>query len=72
MWPNLTEFAKRIDAKYFPDVKQQVKYLQSETNNKQNEDEVSYLAVFILTVSAASLVIGFAVKRGLLKLPDVY
>ncbi|KAJ3664780.1 hypothetical protein Zmor_000323 [Zophobas morio] len=72
MWPNLTEFVKRIDAKYFSDVKREVKYLAVETTLRQNDDEVSYAAIFILVVSATSLVVGFAVKRGFLKLPSMF
>ncbi|EEZ98680.1 metaxin-1 [Tribolium castaneum] len=72
MWPNLTEFVKRIDAKYFPDVKREVKYLQTESNNRQSDDDVSYLSVFILVVSATSLVVGFAVKKGFIKLSNFF
>lgn len=68
LWPNLSEFVKRIDAKYLPDVKHEVKYLKSETTIRQSDDEVSYMAVFILFVSATSLVVGFALKQGFVKI----
>lgn len=67
MWPNLTEFVKRVDGKYFTDLKRDSKYLPSERNNRQNDDEVSYAALIILAVSATSLIVGFAIKKGLIR-----
>ncbi|RZC32815.1 Tom37 C and/or GST C 2 domain containing protein [Asbolus verrucosus] len=72
MWPNLTEFVKRIDAKYFADIKREVKYLNNEASNRQSDDEVSYMAVFILVLSATSLVLGFAIKKGIINISNFY
>jgi metaxin len=72
MWPNLSEFVKRVDSRYFPDVKREAKYLPSETATRQNDDEVSYMAIFILVVSATSLVVGFAMKRGMIRFSSLY
>ncbi|XP_060524534.1 metaxin-1 [Cylas formicarius] len=62
--PNLLSFIKRIDAKYFPDIPKQSKYLKNQEKNKTSDEDVSYVAISILTLSAMSLVIGFAVTRG--------
>ncbi|CAH1154681.1 unnamed protein product [Phaedon cochleariae] len=64
MWPNLTSFVKRIDAAYFPNLPRGSKYLKLEEKPKTSDDEVSYVAILILTVSATSLALGFAFSRG--------
>lgn len=64
-WPNLIEFVKRVDGKYFSDVASNVKYLKSkEKTNGHNDEDTSYLAIFLLTVSATSLIVSFALKKG--------
>ncbi|KAF7285294.1 hypothetical protein GWI33_011423 [Rhynchophorus ferrugineus] len=64
MWPNLVAFVKRIDTKYFPNLPKESKYIKKEETNKPNDDEVSYVAISILTFSAMSLVLGFAISKG--------
>ncbi|KAJ8978288.1 hypothetical protein NQ317_001567 [Molorchus minor] len=66
MWPNMTNFIKRIDSTYFSNLPKQSKYLKEETKTSTNDDDVSYVAILILTVSATSLVLGFAFSRGIL------
>lgn len=51
MWPNLAQFVKRIDAKYFPNLSPEPKYIKKvDTSKTNNDDEVSYLAMFIFTL----------------------
>lgn len=64
LWPNLVSFVKRIDAKYLPEVPKEPKYIKKEIKTTTSDDEVSYMAISILTVSAVTLVFGFAVSRG--------
>lgn len=68
MWPNLSEYVRRIDNIHFPEVRKEVKYLENDKIIQQDDNDVSYMAVFILVVSAASLVVGFALKRGIFKI----
>lgn len=67
-WPNLQNFVKRIDSKYFADLPKQSKYIKQEEKTKTSDEDVSYVAIVILTVSATSLMLGFAVTRGLISL----
>lgn len=71
MWPNLQNFIKRIDGKYFIEVPKQSKYIK-QNNTQTSEDDVSYIAIVILTVSATSLMLGFALTRGLISFKKVY
>ncbi|CAG9828051.1 unnamed protein product [Diabrotica balteata] len=66
MWPNLANLIKRIDDQYFPNLPKGSKYIKIEEKVKTSDDEVSYMAILILTVSATSLVLGFAYSRGYL------
>ncbi|XP_050498243.1 metaxin-3 [Diabrotica virgifera virgifera] len=66
MWPNLANLVKRIDDQYFPNLPKGSKYIKIEEKVKTSDDEVSYMAILILTVSATSLVFGFAYSRGYL------
>ncbi|KAJ8935632.1 hypothetical protein NQ314_012716 [Rhamnusium bicolor] len=66
MWPNLATFIKRIDAAYFPDLPKHSKYLKERERTTTSDDDVSYIAILILTVSATSLVLGFAFSRGII------
>ncbi|KAJ8915221.1 hypothetical protein NQ315_015444 [Exocentrus adspersus] len=66
MWPNLVNFVKRIDTDYFADLPKQPKYLKQPEKTTSSDDDVSYVAILILTVSATSLIIGFAFSRGIL------
>ncbi|CAG9865219.1 unnamed protein product [Phyllotreta striolata] len=72
MWPNLVNLVKRIDNLYFPNVPKGSKYIRLEDKAKTTDDEVSYAAIVILTLSATSLILGFAYKNGYLtgKIPD--
>ncbi|XP_050296043.1 metaxin-3 [Anthonomus grandis grandis] len=63
-WPNLVSFVKRIEAKYLPEVPKESKYLKHEEQTKTSDDDVSYVAISLLTVSAVTLVVGFAMSRG--------
>ncbi|CAH0558808.1 unnamed protein product [Brassicogethes aeneus] len=68
LWPNLTMFVKRIDAKYLPDVSVESKYLKKDEKIKSvNDDDVSYTAIAIIILSAASIIFGFAVNRGFIQ-----
>ncbi|CAH1989706.1 unnamed protein product [Acanthoscelides obtectus] len=64
MWPNLVDLVKRIDAAYFRELPKDSKYFKEVQRVKSNDDDVSYVAVLLLTISAASLVVGFAINRG--------
>ncbi|XP_030760931.1 metaxin-1 [Sitophilus oryzae] len=64
LWPNLCDFVKRIDNNYFSDLPKEPKYIKNETQNKNSDDEISYVAISLLTFSAMSLVVGFAISRG--------
>lgn len=66
MWPNLTNFIKRIDTAYFPDLPKKAKYLKQPEKTTSSEDDVSYVAILILTVSATSLILGFAFSKGII------
>jgi len=66
LWPNLVNFVKRIDEKYLPEVPKESKYIKNEDKTKTIDEEVSYVAITILTVSAMSLVVGFAMSKGIL------
>lgn len=66
LWPNLINFIKRMDEKYLPEVPKESKYIKNEDKSKTNDEEVSYVAISILTISAMSLVLGFAVSKGFL------
>lgn len=66
MWPNLINLVKRIDSKYFSNLPKGSKYIKLEEKVKTADDEVSYIAILILTLSATSLVLGFAYTRGFL------
>lgn len=67
-FPNLQNFVKNIDNKYFSDLPKNTKYIKQEDISKTSDEDVSYIAIVILTVSATSLMLGFAVTRGLLSL----
>ncbi|ERL91096.1 metaxin-1 [Dendroctonus ponderosae] len=64
LWPNLVSFINRIDAKFLPELPKESKYIKNEAKLKTSDDEVSYVAISILTVSAISLLWGFAVSKG--------
>lgn len=66
MWPNLVNLVKRIDSTYFPELPKGSKYLKFEDQAKTNDDDVSYAAIVILTISATTLMLGFAYTRGYL------
>lgn len=66
MWPNLQNFVKRIDSKYFSNIPKGSKYIKHEVKTKTSDEDVSYIAIVILTISATSLMLGFAVTRGLI------
>ncbi|KAL3277001.1 hypothetical protein HHI36_012363 [Cryptolaemus montrouzieri] len=68
LWPNLETFVKRIDAKYLGDLIDNERFLIRESRTQQNDDEVSYSAIIILSLSAVSLVLTFAVNKGFIKL----
>lgn len=68
LWPNLQNFVKRIDNEYFPNLPKQSKYIKLEAKSKTSDEDISYIAIAILTVSATSLILGFAVTRGLISL----
>ncbi|KAG5892755.1 hypothetical protein JTB14_027019 [Gonioctena quinquepunctata] len=72
MWPNLTNLVKRIDAKYFPSIPKGPKYLRLEEKVKTCDDEVSYIAILILTLSATTLALGFAFNRGIISSKVLY
>lgn len=68
LWPNLEAFVKRMDAKYMPNTPIGPKYLKKEDKTKTaNDDDISYTAVAIITLSAFSLLFGFAASRGLIQ-----
>lgn len=64
LWPNLVSFVNRIDAKFLPELPKESKYIKNEVKLKTSDDEVSYVAISILTVSAVTLMLGFAVSKG--------
>ncbi|XP_066245079.1 metaxin-1 [Euwallacea similis] len=64
LWPNLVNFVKRIDVKYLPDLPKEPKYIKNEDKTKTSDDEVSYVAISILTISAVTLMFGFAMSKG--------
>ncbi|CAG9764631.1 unnamed protein product [Ceutorhynchus assimilis] len=64
LWPNLVQFVSRIDAKYLPGLPKESKYIKNEEKMKTSDDEVSYIAISILTFSAMTLAFGFAVSKG--------
>lgn len=68
MFPNLQSFVKRIDTRYFPNLSNEAKYVRFEEHTKTSDEDVSYIAIVILTVSATSLMLGFAYTRGLISM----
>lgn len=66
MWPNLANLVKRIDSTYFPHIPKEPKYLKPDEKSKTSDDDISYVAILILTVSATSLVLGFAFSKGII------
>nr|XP_023021006.1 metaxin-3 [Leptinotarsa decemlineata] len=72
MWPNLKNLVKRIDAKYFRNLPRGPKYLRVEEKVKTSDEEVSYVAILILTLSATTLALGFAFNRGLFSTRVLY
>ncbi|KAK9874889.1 hypothetical protein WA026_005701 [Henosepilachna vigintioctopunctata] len=68
LWPNLEAFVKRIDAKYLGDLIERSMFSKRDIVNQQNDDEVSYSAIVILTLSAVSLIVTFVMNKKFLKL----
>ncbi|XP_066147197.1 metaxin-1 [Euwallacea fornicatus] len=64
LWPNLVNYIKRIDVKYLPDLPKEPKYIRNEDKAKTSDDDVSYVAISILTISAVTLMFGFAISKG--------
>lgn len=71
VWPNLHNFVKRIDSEYFSDIPKQTKFIKHEDKTKTSDEDVSYIAIVILSVSATSLMLGFAVSRGLISIKSI-
>lgn len=67
LWPNLVSFVNRIETKYLPEMPKESKYIKNEEITKTSDDEVSYVAITILAVSAMTLVFGFAVSKGIIQ-----
>nr|CAH7751535.1 unnamed protein product [Callosobruchus chinensis]CAH7765629.1 unnamed protein product [Callosobruchus chinensis] len=69
MWPNLVDLVKRIDGAFFPNLPKGSKYFKEV---QSSEDDVSYIAILILTISATSLAMGFAFSRGFISSKAIY
>lgn len=68
MWPSLQKFVNRMDSKYFPNLPNESKFIAQEEKPQTSDEDVSYIAITILTVSATSLMLGFAFTRGLISM----
>ncbi|KAL1488365.1 hypothetical protein ABEB36_014842 [Hypothenemus hampei] len=66
LWPNLVRLIKRIDAKYLPGLPKESKYIKIRETTNTSDEEVSYVAISIFTLSAVTLVFGFAITRGII------
>lgn len=71
LWPNLHKFVRRIDSKYFSGIPMHSKFIKYQNKCKTSDEDVSYVAILILSVSATSLMLGFAISRGLISMKSL-